>query len=209
MGKVVKNAKKIGSDLLACKKAFDNVKIPWVITDGIVLGYARNKKIMEWDTDLDLTVYVEINKGQRTSLFNSLVTEGFKKIKNKHGDFICGRRLTPLNLWFFHKRGNYYEAFPKSTPGIKFVEKRIWYGKPEMVNFLGSKFPMPNNINDYLDTHYGKDWKTNIIKDHKKWRLNKMGEYAVVTNKSLSGRSGKGGDLWPKVIRINDTMEKK
>jgi hypothetical protein len=66
---------------------------------------------------------------------------------------------------------------------------------------------MPNHIDDYLDNHYGNDWRTNIIKDHKEWRINKMGEYAVVTKKSLSGRSGKGGDLWPKVIRINDSIE--
>lgn len=209
MGKVVKNAKKIGSDLLACKKAFDNVKIPWVITDGIVLGYARNKKIMEWDTDLDIAVCVEINKGQWTSLFNSLNTEGFRKIKNEHKDFICGRRLTPLNLWFFHKSGDYYEAFPKSTPGIKFVEKRIWYDKPKMVDFLGSKYPMPNNINDYLDNHYGKDWKINIIKDHQVWFKKKRGALDALENQPLwlKGRSGKQGDLWPKIIKINDTME--
>lgn len=208
MGKhnYVVNAENIASDLLACKKAFDNAEVPWVITDGIVLGYARNKKVMEWDTDLDFAVFVEINKGQWTRLFNSLTSVGFKISKDKT-DFICGGRLTPFNLWFFHKNGNFYESFPRSTPKFKFVEKAIWYDKPKMVDFLGSKFPMPNNINDYLDNHYGKDWKTNIIKDHETWRINKMGEYAVVTDKSLSGRSGKCGDLWPKVIKIDDTME--
>ena len=40
----VVNADTIASDLLACKNAFEKVGIPWVITDGIVLGYARNKK---------------------------------------------------------------------------------------------------------------------------------------------------------------------
>ena len=202
------NAKTLSSDLLGCKKAFDNAGVPWVIMDGIVLGYARNKKVMEWDTDLDFAVFGEINMTQWQAVYNSFIKEGFR-IKKKKSDFICGGRSTPFNFWFFHKKGNFYESFPKSTPGKKFVEKAIWYDKPQMVDFLGTKFPMPNHINDYLDNHYGKDWKTNIIKDHKTWRINKMGEYAVVTNKSLSGRSGKSGDLWPKVIKINDTMENK
>jgi len=202
------NAKTLASDLLACKKAFDNAEVPWVITDGVVLGYARYKNIMEWDTDLDFAVFVEINKNKWKSLCNSFVKEGFK-IGNKKRDFICGGRLTPFNLWFFHKKGNFYESFPPSSKPFKFVEKSIWYDKPQMVDFLGTQFPIPNHTNDYLDTHYGKDWKTNIIKGHKEWRINKMGEYAVVTKKSLSGRSGKSGDLWPKVIKINDTMENK
>lgn len=207
--KLTVNAKTIASDLLACKKAFDNVKIPWVITDGIVLGYARNKKIMDWDTDLDVGVFTEINNIQWKAIYDSFLKEGFR-IKKGKSDFICGKRLTPFNLWFFHKKGNFYEAFPKSTPGKKFVEKTVWYDKPQMVDFLGSKFPMPNNINNYLDNHYGEDWKTNIIKDHQTWFKKKRGGDGKLDSQPLwlNGRSGKHGDLWPKIIKINDIMEK-
>ena len=204
------NAKTLASDLLACKKAFDNAKVPWVITDGIVLGYARNKKIMDWDTDLDIAVFVDLSKAQWEKLYNSLHNNKFRIGKNKK-DFICGGRLTPFNLWFFYKKGNFYESFPKTTPGFKFVEKAIWYDKPQMVDFLGTKFPMPNHIDDYLDNHYGKDWKTNIIKDHETWFKNKRGGDGRLVSQPLwlNGRSGKSGDLWPKIIRKNDTMEKK
>ena len=39
MGKTKRtvNGKTLASDLLACKKAFDNAEVPWVITDGVVL----------------------------------------------------------------------------------------------------------------------------------------------------------------------------
>lgn len=201
------NAKTIASDLLACKKAFDAVEVPWVVTDGIVLGYARYNKIMDWDTDLDVAVFVELSKDLQKKLNNAFHNNKFR-VGSVIKDFKCGSRKTPFNLWFFHKKGNFYEAFPKSTPGFKFVEKAIWYDKPQMVDFLGSKIPMPNNINDYLDNHYGKDWKTNIIKDHETWFLNKRGAKDIAnSSKWLSSRSGKGGDLWPKIIRSNDTME--
>ena len=208
MGKhnYIVNPENIALDLLAFKKAFDNVKIPWEITDGIILGYARYKKIMEWDTDIDMAVYVEVNTSQWQAFRSSLSEIGVKIGINKR-DFVCGGRLVPYNIYFFHKKGDFYESFPETTPNFKFVEKAVWHDKPQMIDFLGTKLPMPNHIDDYLDNHYGNDWRTNIIKDHKEWRMNKMGEYAVVTKKSLSGRSGKSGDLWPKVIRINDNIE--
>jgi hypothetical protein len=201
--KYVVNADTIASDLLACKNAFEKVDIPWVITDGIVLGYARYKKILEWDTDVDVAVFVEINGRKWNSLLDALTEEEFK-VRAKKRDFVYGGRLTPFNLWFFHKKGNFYESFPGTTPGRKFVEKRIWYDEIQMVDFLGSQYPMPNNIDDYLNNHYGYDWPTNIIKDHQEWFQNKRGK---PEDKGLLGRSSKKGDLWPKIIKADDTME--
>lgn len=198
------NVKTMAADLLAFKKAFDDAKIPWVITDGLVLGYARYKKIMEWDTDIDMAVCVEINGKQWQAFCNSLSTAGFKARMQKK-DFICGGRLVPYNLFFLHKKGNFYECFPKSTPGLKFVEKAKWYDKSQMVEFLGNKYPMPNHMEDYLDHHYGKDWKTNIVKDHEEFFVDKRGSRDM--SKWLTGRSSKNGDLWPKIIKIEDTME--
>ena len=151
MGKhnYIVNAENIGLDLLGCKKAFDKVRIPWIIMGGIVLGYARYRKIMEWDTDVDIAVFVEINNQRWVALKNSLCEEGFK-IKKRKTDFICGGRLTPFNLWFFHKKGDFCEAFPESTPGLKLVEKSMWYEKPQIVDFLNDKYPMPNYMDDYL-----------------------------------------------------------
>jgi len=196
------NAKTLASDLLGCKRAFDNAGVPWIITDGVVLGYARNKSILEWDTDLDFAVFEEINNRRWKSLYKSFLKEGFR-IGSKKSDFLCGRRSTPFNLWFFHKKGNVYESFPTTTPNIKFVEKEEWFDKPNMVDFLGSKYPMPNNTNDYLDYHYGKDWKTNIIKNHDEWFKNKRGGDGKKESQKLwiRGRSGKDGDLWPKIIK--------
>ena len=202
--KYVVNAKTLASDLLACKKVFDNAEVPWIIMGGIVLGYARYKAIMEWDTDLDFAVVAELNTKQWKDVHDSFVEEGFK-IKKEKTDFMCGGRLVPYNLWFFHKKGNFYESFPRSTPKLKFVEKAIWYDKPEMVDFLESKFPMPGHMNDYLICQYGKDWKTNIVKDHEAYYLDKRGSRD--TSKWLTSRASKYGDLWPKTIKINDTME--
>lgn len=195
--------KTIALDLLACKKSFDNVGIPWIIMGGIVLGYARYKKIMEWDTDVDVAVFVELTPKQRQILNKSLDENGFKIGKNKT-DFLCGRRKSSYNIWFFHKNGNYCEAFPKSTPGLKFVEKSMWYEEPQIVDFLDDKYPMPNYMEDYLFCQYGLDWMTNIEKDHEKYYLDKRGSRDV--SKWPGGRATKDGDMWPKILKLGDSM---
>lgn len=194
----------ISSDLVACKTAFDEADVPWVIMGGIVLGYARYNDIMPWDTDLDLGVFVELTNDKWQILHSSLYNKGFKFQKDKV-DFIYCNRQAEFNMWLFHKNGNYYEAFPKSTPGIKFVEKAIWYDEPQIVDFLGSKYPMPNNLKDYLVCQYGEDWKTNVVKNHEQYYLDKRGSRDI----SLwpSGRATKNGDMWPKTLKIEDNME--
>lgn len=191
------------SDLAACKKSFDKVNIPWVIMGGIVLGYARYKDVMEWDTDVDVGVFVEITTKQWKSLQKSLRDEGFK-IGKKKKDFIYGKRKASFNLWFFHKKEDYYEAFPKTTPGLKFVEKAIWYDDPQIVSFLNDKYPIPDNLEDYLICQYGHDWKTNIVKDHEAYYLDKRGSRKV--SEWPSGRATKNGDMWPKILKINEDI---
>lgn len=200
------NSETIGSDLLACKKSFDTAKIPWVIMGGIVLGYSRYKKIMEWDTDLDVGVFVEITSSSWAKLYKALSDNKFKIEKSKK-DFICGGRETPFNLWFFHKKGNFYESYPKQlrSKKIKFVEKGIWYDEPQTVEFLGDKYPMPNHMNDYLICQYGEDWETNIVKDHEAYYLDKRGSRD--TSKWLSSKANKYGELWPKTLRFSESME--
>lgn len=201
--KLIATPETIHSDLKACKTAFNNTEIPWIIMGGIVLGYARYNNIMAWDTDVDIAVVGDITVKQRQKLNKGLTNIGFK-ISSGKGDFIYGRRKAPFNIWFFHKNGNYYEAFPKSTPGLKFVEKDIWYDKPQIVDFLNDTYPMPNNIDDYLICQYGVDWKTNIVKNHEQYYLDKRGSRDV--SKWPAGRATKTGDMWPKLLKIGDNM---
>lgn len=203
MGKrnYITTSETIASDLLACKKSFDDVGIPWVIMGGIVLGYARYKKIMEWDTDVDVAIFSEITNVQWQAVCTSLRKHGFN-IGNVRKDFLCCRRETSFNLDLYHKDGNFYNSFPTTTPGLKFVEKGKWFDEIQMVDFLGDKYPMPNHLEEFVVAHYGADWKTNIIKDHEKYFINKRGgrDQALW----LTSRSSKHGDLWPKIMKTTD-----
>ena len=90
--KKISTPAQIASDLAACKLAFEQVNIPWVITDGIVLGYARNKEIMPWDTDVDMGVFIEITDKQWNSIYKALLKNGFRIKRPTRDDFIWGTR---------------------------------------------------------------------------------------------------------------------
>ena len=195
----------IKDDLLILKKACDEASISFVIEGGIVLGYARYGDIMPWDTDIDASIFTEPITEQLDILYAQLIHYGFRDINYFKTDFCYGFRKTELNLWLFHKNGDYYEAFPKSTPGLKFIEKCIWFDDPQSIDFIGSNFLFPNNIDDYLVCLYGTDWKTNIIKNHEEYYLDKRGSRNVA--EWPAGRATKDGDMWPKVLKISDNME--
>lgn len=199
----------IASDLLACKNAFDKAGIPWVVIGGIVLGYARYNKIMDWDTDLDVAVFVELTDLRWNILHQALRGIGFIINRGKT-DFKYGSRKVPFNMHLYHKKGNFYESFPHTMKGFKYVEKAEWYDEPQMTEFLGNDYPMPNHMDDYVSCHYGKDWKTNIVKNHEEYYLDKRGARGIKNSAMwLSSRGSKYGDLWPKLLRREDTMEKK
>jgi len=194
------------ADLAACKAAFDEVGIPWSIMGGVVLGYARYNEIMAWDIDLDVGVFVEITDKQWQHLYTSLRKKRFK-IPNYRMDYVHCNRKSSFEVWFWHKNGDWYEAFPTTTPGFKFVEKAKWFDKPQMVQFLGDEYPMPNHIEDFLDGHYGKDWKTNVMKDPTQYVREKRGDPKNVSSWILNRKRKSDGNLWwPAFLKIDENI---
>ncbi len=193
------------SDLAACKAAFAKVNIPWIIQGGIVLGYARHKDVMSWDTDLDLGVFIELTTKQRQTLFESLRSNGFRLGARK--DFVCGARKISFNMFFFHKKGNFYEAFPSTMPKFKYIEKAEWHDEPQMVDFIGDKYLVPNHVEDWVDAHYGLDWKTNIIKDHSVYLKQKRGKKNDVTGWFKNRRRKDGNLWWPALLKTNENIK--
>ncbi len=193
------------SDLAACKRAFEMACIPWSITDGVILGYARYKDVMEWDADLDTGVFVELTSGDRFDLWRAMNLNGFN-VPNINADFVYCKRLVHFCIGFWHRNGDYYEQFPSTTPGIKFIEKAMWHDEQQIVDFLGDKYPIPSNIEDYLVSRYEKDWLTNIIKNPDQYFEYRRGSLTD-QSKWTEGRSGKHGHLWPKILKIEDNVE--
>lgn len=196
--------KLIISDLAACKKAFDKIKIPWVLMGGVVLGYARYGDVMPWDTDLDIGIFTDIDYTTWQSVKTALSEQGYKRWntpkgkckKNEVNDFCCAQRETPIDLCIFHKRGDFYVCAPKTTYKIKYVEKAVWFDDIQLVDFVGDKYPMPNNVEDFVLAHYGPDWRTNIKKNHAEYFNEKRGDFSNVRGWLNNRKRKDDGQLW-------------
>jgi len=204
MTEYIDKTKEITSDLKACKAAFDQVDVPWVIIEGIVLGYARYKDIMPWDTDVDAGIFIEITDVQWCAVLLSLQKYGFKK-NGELNDFAHFFRKVVLDLHRFHKDGDYYVCSP--TPcRHRYIEKASWFDEPQTVDFIGSKYTMPNHVEDFVSAHYGSDWKTNIIKNHDEYFIDARGSLDHTAWINGNSRCNKNGDLWPKILTIEENL---
>ena len=195
----------ITSDLEACKRAFDDVDIPWVIMGGITLGYARYKDIMPWDTDLDVGIFTEMTGVQWGSVLSALKKQGFNK-GGEVDDFAHFFRKTILDLHIFHKDGEFYVCSPKPYKH-RYIERAKWFDKIQIVNFVGDRYPIPNLIEDFVSAHYGPDWKTNIIKNHSEYHKEKRGDPGDPSNWFLNRlRKEDGHFWWPALLMSHENI---
>ena len=149
--------------LKAIKRVFDSYNVEFVLVQGLALGYARYKDIMEWDADdFDLGVFMPVHiltkkEILRESIKQILYLLGSPK-EFKENVSLCIKYWIHKKDYFEYKGGNHI-----------FREHEKWFLHPQRVKFLGTTFLIPDKIEDYLDNHYGKGWETNIIKDVNDW----------------------------------------
>ena len=163
--------------LTEIKQVFDQASVRFVLTDGLVLAYARYKDLMDWDLkDIDIGIFEFIDKEKKNEIRNCFIAKGFgnrQSILNPiaHLKSFLGVQKYKIKvaIYYYEKKGQYFDALYASGMG-----KRRWLAKwfinPQCVQFLGNEYYIPNDIDDYLANAYGKDWKTNIIKDENDWK---------------------------------------
>ena len=174
------------TDLLILKKVFEFVDLTFFIQEGGVLGYGRSGDIMDHDFDIDIGSTDEPSEKQKEALYHALMAKGWHNIVPR-GDFDFAVRATTLNIWWWHKEGQFYVARPTSTPGKIFIMRSIWFDPPHNVAIYPfGKFCIPNHHEDYLDHRYGKDWREHIVLSDDDWKAEEK------------RRKAEGEDLWPK-----------
>ncbi len=176
---------KIIRDMLDLKKVFEFVELKFFIQEGGVLGYGRNKDIMTHDFDIDIGSTDEPDDIQKEGLYHALMAKGWNNIVPR-ADFDFAKRLVSLNIWWWHKEGDYYVARPSSTPGKIFIMKAKWFDYFGLVDYPFGKFNIPNFHNDYLDHRYGKDWREHIVLNDPDWKAEEK------------KRKESGENLWPR-----------
>jgi len=152
--------------LLKIKHILDNHNIVFLLLFGTLLGAYREKKFIEYDTDIDLGFFFNNAEDIRT-----LINEGYFAVYGIK--FI--RDLGSPSILFSLTYKNDYIDFYFFTKEIKSLSYKcdVYYSisdiqiesKLTQIEFLGCSFLTVNNIEDYLTKVYG-NWKTPLENYH-------------------------------------------
>ncbi|MBN1971922.1 MAG: LicD family protein [Candidatus Delongbacteria bacterium] len=182
-GKVLKKAENL---LKRFCEFLDKHEIPYVLEGGTLLGVMREKRLLPWDNDMDITVTEEY--GQKLlSLRKEIWKIGFRVRERYHnkdlGPFKDGDlrlfKISTRKFYFFKDLGlldifvkkkendKYFWVVGINNPVLKSVDAR-YYENFTTVDFQGSKLSIPKDYDDYLTCRYG-DWRTPV----KEWNFKK------------------------------------
>lgn len=172
------NIKSAIQTFLDTKEILDQAGIKFWLVDGTALGAVRDGGFIPYDTDIDLRVL-------SIDWDFSLMFRKFRDI-----GFRCKKSINP-KLYedkpsgaVFHGRGirvdicSIYHYPPEDlsiclagrpVAGITVHPARLFRGD-YFVEFLGIKARVPNPPEEYLNLHYGEDWK--IPAKAKRWKGN-------------------------------------
>ena len=139
----------------------DELNINYFLQTGILLGAVREKDLIKWDWDIEISVFSNEFLKKIDVLAQTLTEEGFKilninkKEKDSKIDFMgkYPEEVTGYTVfsWNYSKIKDVYWRREFSVPS-KFLNNF------STINFFGRKFNCPNNPEEYLTFAY-VDWK--------------------------------------------------
>lgn len=151
----------------------ENLGLDYRIGAGTLLGLYRDKKLIEWDTDVDIELLFEDKSDNHSIVIKHLVEQmrlyKYSLMKSAtEGVFqqLCftGENDFVIDFGFFYKEG---DTYVNTHPELgKIVIRNSDVGTtPTMVE----GFRAYENVEGYLEYRYGSEWKTPIQGDHHKW----------------------------------------
>ncbi len=155
-------------------KCLKNLNIHHIVTDGALLGFIREKGLIEWDWDIEISVrYFDF----KSNLIN--IIEAFDQLKIGRVSFNNSYENPKLTI--FQNNFKYcLNAFHYSED--KKVIYRKMYKFPSKfldeistIKINGLDFPIPKNAEDLLALEYGKDWRVPLKSfDKNEYKSNKV-----------------------------------
>lgn len=150
------------------QEVLDDLKIPFFLSSGTCLGYARERNFIDHDYDIDIGIS---EKDWTPTLIDKMSAKGLYLYRIL-GSFDTGMELS---FWerigkgvggkidiFVHKddvipgKTCWYTFNKEKTKKLQYCVNKF---EQESVDFLGLKVNVPDPIKEYLEEHYGKDWR--------------------------------------------------
>ena len=153
------NAKRARESLLLFKEIMDKHKAKFWLMYGTLLGAIRDGDFIKWDRDIDLGSF-ESDAEKRWPAILELIDNGFNVLRTDPvGNTVQFlREDTEIDLAS-------YEPYTRRGHDMwrwsRFVEPHDYFTGFEEIDFLGTKFLIPEKWEMFLRDHYKGDiWKT-------------------------------------------------
>lgn len=150
-------------NLDTARRILDDLKIPYFLSNGTLLGCIRDGDLIKHDTDVDLGVFCEDIRGKEDLLRQKFLDKGFH-VFGEYGTIEDGfefsfKRINKLDIFIYYKEGD------KRTMSVYTSNGRLKYVYDDFhtipYTFLGEPVYVPDNYESYLIAQYG-DWKTPV-----------------------------------------------
>jgi len=174
---VVMDIKRAEKVLLEAKELFDKCGVEFFLICGTCLGAVREGIIFPYDGDLDIGVKHEILKDKLDDLEEAFLSRGYaveyrscqygyKRAVDyrKDGIHICVRDYDTNGNKRFHAR---IISGDNDTPlGTCSIFKKELFDDLKEIEFLDKTFLVPNPPEEFLEAHFGSEWRTPNPTDH-------------------------------------------
>ena len=137
----------------------DHLKINYYVTDGTILGIYRDNKLIPHDTDIDIAL---IDNKKLFNLFCSMIKSGWIPMRILIKDFhiyqlIFYKDRVVLDFCNWKRKLDKIIFLAPEVDGIRLQD--IKYYKPTIFSLNGHNYLSHSKIDEWLEIHYGKDWK--------------------------------------------------
>ncbi len=175
-GKYAETAKKMLWDVTSI---LEKENIPYILDYGTLLGIVREKRLLPWDTDLDISIDYDFVKafkkirwkiwlkGYRTRIrYYEKDVFGFKKgsvriIKVQTRKFLFFRGYRLMDIFTKRKIDNQHFYTVYRTPYVLKSVPAKYYDNRTKIEFDSREYSVPEDYRGYLSYVYG-DWKTPV-----------------------------------------------
>ncbi len=165
--KIIHNSKNIEKNIVEAHKILNSIGVTHWLTDGTLLGFYREGKILSHDIDADFGVFI---KDYKKEIIDAFVQNGWE-LELVFGKISLGFELSfkkdneKVDLFFFYEEDNKFWHGAWIAKGRKKRNLiKYYYDKFELkeTEFLGEKFLIPADTEHYIETKYGKSWRTPV-----------------------------------------------
>lgn len=149
--------------LIEAKEIFEDLGIPYYLSDGTLLGAYRDGDFIPWDWDVSCCFLYEDVRDKESDLQAAFLGAGFeltKKIRNKKNWKQVYRKYnTTYEFCSWYLEGSWRYRVNWQLP-------KRFFEKPELIEFYGILFPCLAPIEEYLEFQYG-EWQIPKREDRK------------------------------------------